>query len=118
MNSDRIILKSMISLSIKDFRDYPVWTSFESDPDEYLVTPVDATSSDEIDEAIDLFVLCEITLNDRSEMDGYIWFNSSGRAYGMTFFRGNSSFDCLGEKWKEGTLDELSSWLKKPINQN
>ncbi len=109
--------KSIEALSVDDFQKYPAWSWLESDIDDGLVIPIDASSQKEIDVVIELFVFSEIVLLDGSKLEGYVAFDGRGSVYGVTFFKDDSDFDLGRALFEISTFDELSAWLGKEITQ-
>lgn len=99
-----------------DFREYPIWTWYQDDPDTSLVIPIDVERVIE-GMYLALFVFCELTLADGTIMEGNISFDCFRKSvYVLRIYQGDNSFLFSGSMFPyEGTLQHLSDWLQKPI---
>jgi hypothetical protein len=119
MSKQNKTLKHVGDLGIDDFRHHPVWTWWYDNPDESLVEPVfiDATKTLNPGAYKALFIFCKIQLNDGTLIDGSIALDGN-IVYNLDFYKNNEVFLFAGEMFgdPEGTLEKLSKWLQKSID--
>jgi hypothetical protein len=112
-------VKPVGELKPDDFRRHPIWSWYENDWDESLVMPVEIIHPLNEDEYLVFFILCDLILNDGTNMKGAVSINLNNKsAYSIEFFRGNEVFGFTG-KWPTdlGNLVQLSNWLQKSVDE-
>ncbi len=108
--------KNVTFLTLEDFKQYPVWTWYETLYDESLVAPVKLTHPLQDEFANVFFILVTVILHDDTVLHGTIGFNlSNNSVFYLSFFKNGDEFRFDGSKTPGiGTLEKLSEWLGKP----
>lgn len=111
--------KPVSELTPDDFRHHPIWSWYENDWDESLVTPVEITHPLDEENYTAFFILCEFMLKDGTKIQGNISISLNDKlVYHLEFFKGSEKFSFSGKLHpKFGTLEQLSNWLGKPVDK-
>lgn len=114
------LAKHVGHLTPEDFWRFPVWTWCEDETQRGMACPL-VTDGHVIDDSeYDVaFIFADLILPDGIHVDGEVLINlGSKEAYGISVFREGDRFNFYGNLVpRQGTLQQLSDWLGKPVDE-
>jgi hypothetical protein len=115
MDKNRGRARHIRNLDLHAFREYPVWTWYDNDPDTSLVIPVELTDPLNDEEYLAFFMLVTFVLRDQTSLQGSVSIDLLNHSvYTAAFFKDDEEFIYSGSLFPyEGTLQHLADWLNK-----
>lgn len=106
------------SLTLDDFKRYPIWTLVD-EGSETCIAPVVMKGTTfrqmDIDNFESLFIFAHFLLRDGTEIEGEIFYDTKdGNVYGLVFYHQGEKFHFPGIKYPaSASLNDLLLWLGK-----
>jgi hypothetical protein len=113
--------RSSGTITAVDFEQFPIWTLVEDDNGNSFEVPVIVSDPLYItDDDLVIFVYCHVWLSDGTKLKGIVYIDLVGmREYGIILVNGDKEFTLSSINARkilnEGSPEQLSNWLNKPI---